>query len=88
MSKEAGNGSHEDTKKAGAWVRKPGFVPIRYDGVLARSLPQLARLRIASFPPPLRRDLGNRPSGRSHGITRCVNRLEEHRQQRRGDMSP
>ncbi len=29
--------------------------PMRYDGVLARSLPQLARLRIASFPTPYAR---------------------------------
>ncbi len=29
--------------------------PIRYDGVLARSLPQLARLGIASLPPPYAR---------------------------------
>ena len=43
------------TKKAGAWVLKTAFMPIRYDGVLARSLPQLARLRIASFPTPCAR---------------------------------
>jgi hypothetical protein len=36
---EAGNGSHEDTKKAGSWVLKRGFMPIRYDDVLAGSQP-------------------------------------------------
>ena len=30
----------------------PGFMPIRYDGVLARSLPHPARLWIERFPPP------------------------------------
>ena len=30
----------------------PRLMPIRYDGVLARSLPPLARLRFASFPRP------------------------------------
>jgi hypothetical protein len=30
---------HEDTQKAGAWVLKPGFMPIRYGGVLGRSQP-------------------------------------------------
>jgi len=44
VSQEAGNASHEDTKKAGAWVLKTGFMPIRYDGVLAGSLPCFAGL--------------------------------------------
>ncbi len=30
-----------------------GFMPIRYDRVLTRSPPRFARLRIASFPPPV-----------------------------------
>ena len=38
------------------WMKQPaampGWQPIRHDRVVARSLPQLARLRIASFPPP------------------------------------
>ncbi len=38
--------------------------PIRYDGVLARSLPQLARLGIASPPPPYARIWVHGPSGR------------------------
>ena len=36
---EPGNASHEDTNKAGVWVLKTGFMPIRDDGVLAGSLP-------------------------------------------------
>jgi hypothetical protein len=38
-------------------------MPIRYDGVLARSLPQFARLRIASFPMPYARIWANPGTG-------------------------
>ncbi len=37
--------------------------PIRYDGVLARRLPQLARLGIASLPPPYARIWGDTTLG-------------------------
>jgi len=40
---------HEEGTRVGA---QDGVHPIRYDGVLACSLPQLTRLWIASLPPP------------------------------------
>jgi hypothetical protein len=48
---------HEEGRRVGA---QDGVHPIRYDGVLARSLPQLARLWIASLPPPYARIWGDR----------------------------
>ena len=48
---------HEEGRRVGA---QDGGHPIRYDGVLARSLPQRARLWIASLTPPYARICGDR----------------------------
>ena len=57
----AGICSREDARNAVPGIPVPGWMPIRYDRVLARSLRQLARLRTASFPPPCARIWGPQP---------------------------
>ena len=65
----------------GRWTRRPRRIsppepmtpsPIRHDGVWARSLPPLASLRVASFPPPRARIWGSfQPLARHESEAGC-----------------
>ena len=59
---------HEEGRRVGA---QDGVHPIRYDGVLARSLPPSVRLWIASLPPPYAWIWGMRASSRISAWRTC-----------------